>query len=168
MFIFRILDLYAVGAVGISSTIERLEFADAGFFDLAVLARAFGSWHVGIEQLAVLALDLELKQRVQGFGDKPARENTVIDRFFGGVLYPIERDIALVELFCSKEVTWKLKNCFSRSLGNVSFYWKASNTSRKVPVVLEFGSTASAFPEDSPATFDTVFGYTTEILTRAF
>ena len=167
MFIFRLLDLYSAGAVGIRGTIERLELADAGLFDLAVLARACGSWHVGIEQLAVLSLDLELKERVQVFGDKQARENTGIDRYFGGRPYPIGRDIALVELSCSKEVTEKLKNCPSRSLGNVSFYWKTSNTSRRVPVALEFGSTASAFPENSPATFDAVFGYTTEIMTRA-
>ena len=61
MFIFRLLDLYSAGAVGIRGTIERLELANAGLFDLAVLARAFGSWHVGIEQLAVLTLDLKLK-----------------------------------------------------------------------------------------------------------
>ena len=84
MFIFRLLDLYSAGAVGIRGTIEVLELADAGLFDLAVLARACGSWHVGIEQLAVLALDLELKERVQVFGDKQARENTSIDRYFGG------------------------------------------------------------------------------------
>ena len=168
MFIFRLLDLYSAGAVGIRATIEHLELADAGRFDLAVLARACGSWHVGIEQLAVLALDLEFKERVQVFGDKQARENTGIDQYFGGGPYPIGRDIALVELFCSKEVTGKLKNYSSRSLGNVRFYWKASNTLRRVPVALEFGSTANAFPEDSPATVDAVFGYTTEIMTRAY
>ena len=105
---------------------------------------------------------------MQVFGDKQARENTGIDRDFGGGPYPIGRDIALVELSCSSsasQVTRKLKNCSSRSLENVSFYWKASNTSSRVPVALEFGSTASAFPEDSPATYDAVFGYTTEIMT---
>ena len=151
MFIFRLLDLYSAGAVGIRGTIERLELADAGLFDLAVLA-----------------LDLELKERMQVFGDKQARENTNIDRYFGGGPYPIGRDIALVELSCSKEVTGKLKHCSSRSLGNFSFYWNASNTARRVFVTLEFGSTASPFPEDSPATYDAVFGYMTEIMTRAY
>ena len=73
-----------------------------------------------------------------------------------------------MELSCSKEVTGKLKNCSSRSLRNVSFYWKVSNTARRVPIALEFGSTASAFTEDSPATYEAVFGYTTEIMTRAY
>ena len=168
MFIFRFLNLYLARAVGIRGTIERLEIADAGLFDLEVLARACGSWHVGIEQLAVLSLDFELKERVQVIGDKQARENTGIDRYFGGGPYQIGCDIALLELSCSKEVTGKLKNCSSRSLGNVSFDWKASNTSRRVPVALEFGSTASAFPEDSPATYDAVFGYTTEIMMKAY
>ena len=123
---------------------------------------------MGIEQLAELALDFELKERVQVVGDKQALENTGIDRYFGGGPYPIGHDIALVKLSCSKEVTGQLKNCSSRSLGTVSFYWKASNTASRVPVALEFGSTASAFPEDSPATYDAVFGYTTEIMTRAY
>ena len=168
MFIFRLLDLYSAGAVGIRGTIERLELANAELFDVAVLARACGSWHVGIEQLAVLALDFELKERVQVFGDKQARENTGIDRYFGGGYYSIGRDIAFMKLSCLKEITGKLNNCSSRSLGNVSFYWKARNTSRRMLVALEFGSTASAFPEDSPATFNAVFGYTTEIMTRAY
>ena len=167
MFIFRLLELYATGAVGIRETIERLKLASAGLFNLPVLARACGSWHVGIKQLAVLALDLELKERVQVFGNKQASKNTGIDRYFGGGPYPIGGDIAFVELSYSKEVTGKLKNCSSRSWGNVSFYWKASNLLRRVLVALEFGSTASAFPEDSPATYDAVFGYTTEIMTRA-
>ena len=61
MFIFRLTDLYAAGAVGIRTTIEWLKLANAGLVDLAILARACGSWHVGFEQLAVLALDLEFK-----------------------------------------------------------------------------------------------------------
>ena len=34
-------------------------------------------------------------------------------------------------------------------------------------MVLEFDSTLSAFLEDSPATYEVIFGYTTEIMTRA-
>ena len=104
---------------------------------------------------------------MQVFGEKQARENTGIDWYFSGGPYPIGRNIALVELSFSKEVTCKLKNCSSRNLGNVSFYWKANNKARRVPVALEFGSTASAFLKDSFATYDAVFGYTTEIMTRA-
>ena len=37
-----------------------------------------------------------------------------------------------------------------------------------MPVALELGSTASAFLEDSFATYNAVFGYTTEIMTRAY
>ena len=73
-----------------------------------------------------------------------------------------------MKLSCLKEVTDKLKNCSSRSLGYISFYWNSSNTSKKVPVVLDFRSTASAFPEDCLATFEAVFRYTLEIMTRAY
>ena len=37
-----------------------------------------------------------------------------------------------------------------------------------MPGAIEFESTASAFPEDSPETFEAVFGYTTKIMTRAY
>lgn len=137
-------------------------------FNLAVLTRACGSWQVGIELLAVLALDLELKERVQVLCDKLARENTGNDRYLGGGPYLIGRDIAHVKLSCSKEVTEKHKNWSSRGLEKVSFFWKESNTSRIVLVVYEFWSTANTFFEDSPASFEAVFGYTSEIMTRAF
>ena len=84
MFIFRLLDLYVAGAVAIRRTIERLELADTGLFDLSVLARTCKSWHVGIKQLAVLAFDSELKERAKVFGDKPARDKTEgVDWYFG-------------------------------------------------------------------------------------
>ena len=169
MFIFRLFDLYSAGAVNISGTIERLKLSDAGLIDLSVLARACGSWHVGIEQLAVLALDLELKGRATVFSDKPpTRDKTEgIDRHFGDRPYSIGRDIALVELSCLKDVTDKLTNCSSKSLENVNFYWKASNQTSRVPLVFEFWSTARPFAGDSPATYGSVFGFTTEVISRA-
>ena len=72
MFIFCLVDLYSAGAVGIRGTIKRGAL-DAGLFGLALFARACGLGHVDIEQLAVLALDPKLKNRVQVFGDKFAR-----------------------------------------------------------------------------------------------
>ena len=66
------------------------------------------------------------------------------------------------------EVTEKLTNLFSRSLENGCFFWKTNNTASRVPIVLEFGRTASAFSEDSSATYKAVFGYTTKIMTRAY
>ena len=168
MFIFRLLDMYSAGAVGIRGIIESLELADAGLFELSVFASASESWHVGIKQLVVLAIDLKLKERATNIGDKLIRDKTEgIDRHFGGRPYPIKRDIALMELSCYKDVTNKLKNCSSKSLANVTFYGKASNQTSRVPVVLKFGSTASAFPENTPATYESIFGFTTEVMSRA-
>ena len=133
IFIVLLMDQYAAEAAGIRRTIERQKLADAKLFNFAVLARACGSLHVGIEQLAVLVFDLELKKCVQFFGDKPARENAGIDRNLGCGVYLIGRVIALVKLSCAKEVTENLKNWFGRSLQNVSFNWKGCITSRRVP-----------------------------------
>ena len=107
------MDLYCAEAVGNRGTIKLLELLDSGHFDFALIVRTCISWHVGIEQLAVLALDPKLKVRVHGFGDKLARVKTSIDRYFGGGPYLIGRDIALVEVSCSKVVTEQLKNCSS-------------------------------------------------------
>ena len=133
MFIFRLMNMYSAGAVGIRGTIERLELANAKLFDLAVLARACGSWYVGLEQLAVLALNLELKKRVQVFGENPARENTGKYQYFSGGLYPIGRDIAFVERSGSKKVTGKLKNCSSRSLKTSAFIGRQATRQEECP-----------------------------------
>lgn len=57
-------------------TIERLELAATDIFDPSVFARAYGSWHVGIEMLAVLAFDLELTESATVFDDKLASDST--------------------------------------------------------------------------------------------
>ena len=64
MFIFIFINLYSTGAVGVRGTIERLELAVAEHFDISVFACAFGFWHVGIDQFAVLAVDFEIKECV--------------------------------------------------------------------------------------------------------
>lgn len=52
---------------------------------------------MGVEQLALLALDLELEERATSFGGKPGRaKQEGIDNYFGGNSYTIGRDIALV------------------------------------------------------------------------
>ena len=73
MLIFRLMDLYWVTAAGVCETTKRLKLADAKLFDLSVFARTCESWHVGIEQLAVLALDMKLKERATVFNDRQAR-----------------------------------------------------------------------------------------------
>ena len=100
MVIFGLLNLYPENAVNIREKIERLKLAKAGLFGLFVLARACGSWHVNIDQLAVLALNLELKEGVTVFSEKPARNKKGIYRYLGSQRYLIKLDIALVELYC--------------------------------------------------------------------
>ena len=167
LFVFRLLNLYSTKVVGISGYVFRLEFADAGLFDLSTFARICGSWHVGVEQLALLDLDLELNERATIFGGKPERERQEgIDKYFAGGTYPIGRDIALVELSCSRDITSRVKSGLTRTVGNVWYSWRSNNPTRCVPVILEFGSTASAFPENESADYVNVFAFTSEIVRR--
>ena len=168
LFFFRLLDLYSTKVVGMGGYVVRLEFADAGLFDLSTFARICGSWHVGVEQLALLAIDLELKERATILGGKPGRERQEgIDKYFGGGTYPIGRDIALVELSCSRDITGRVKSGLTRTIGNVWHSWRSNNPTRRVPEILEFGSTASAFPENESADYVNVFAFTSEIVRRA-
>ena len=57
LFVFRLLDLYSTKVVGMGGYVVRLEFADAGLFDLSTFVCICGSWHVCVEQVALLALD---------------------------------------------------------------------------------------------------------------
>lgn len=53
-------------------------------------------------------------------------------------------------------------------MGNVSFNWNINNPALRAPVVLELESSDSAFLDDSHPTFEAVFGYITEIMTKAY
>ena len=114
-FIFRLL-FDSTEVVGIGGYIVRLEFADSGLFDLSTFGRICGSCHVGIEQLALLAHDLELKERATIVGGKPRRgKQEGIDKYFGGGPYPIGRDIALVGLSCSRDITSRVRSGSNRT-----------------------------------------------------
>lgn len=74
IFIFRIMDLHSIKSFGMRGRFLRFELANADLFDLIILARTYNSWHGSIEQLALLALDFDLKERANIFGREPAQE----------------------------------------------------------------------------------------------
>ena len=74
LFVYLLLNLYATAVVWMGGYIVRRNFANAGLFDLSTFARICGPWHVGVEQLALLAFDLELKERATIFGGKPGQK----------------------------------------------------------------------------------------------
>ena len=167
LFIFRLLNLYSTKVVGIGGYIVRQKFAYASLFDIWNLTRICGSWHVGVEQVALLALDLELKERATIFGGKPGRKKQEgIDKYFGGGTYSIGRDFALVELSCSSDITGRVRPGSSRTVGNVWNNLRLNNPRRRVTVVQKFGSTASAYPETDNADYTNVFAFTPEITRR--
>ena len=128
------------------------ELADGGLFDLSVMARTLSSWHCGIEALAIIALDLEMKERANVLSpQRPLLAAlTGVPRLIGDNQYPIERDIVLVECSCSNDILERMKGEKAKSLGQSLQTWKRQNAEWRVPVLLEFGSTSVAFRSDPP------------------
>lgn len=89
------------------------------------------------------------------------------DRYFSGRPNSIGRDIALLELDCSKNNTGKLQNCLSKSLKTVICNAPANNLTSRVFVVLEFGNTASAFLEYKFEAYEAMYGYNLKVLPKA-
>ena len=88
LLVFCLLDLYFRKVVGKSSYILRLEVAYAGLFDLSIFARIRGFCHVGIEQLALLYFDLDLKKRATIFNGQTWRERQdSSNKYFGEGTY---------------------------------------------------------------------------------
>ena len=132
--------------------IVRIELADAGMFDVSVLARQNGSWHCGVEALAIAALDLEMKERA--VVASPQRTLlaalTGVQRLLGDTQYPVGSDIVLVECSCSNEVLERTTGEKAKALGQSLQTWKRQNPEFRVPVMLEYGSTSVAFQGEPP------------------
>ena len=61
---------YAIAAMGRRSDLRLLELADGGTLRLARFARNMVSWHFGVEELVVAALDMGNKGRAACHGGR--------------------------------------------------------------------------------------------------
>ena len=61
--VWRLINDYAIAAMGRRSDLRLLELADGGTLRLARFARDMVSWHFGVEELVVAALDMGNKGR---------------------------------------------------------------------------------------------------------
>ena len=70
---------------------------------------------------------------------KPGRERQEgIDKYFVDGTYPIGRDIALVELSCSRDITDRVKSGSTRTVGKVWYSCRSNNPTSRVPLILKF------------------------------
>lgn len=145
LFIFGLLNLYLTTMVVIGGYIVSLKFADAGLFNISIFACICGFLHLSIEQILLLALDLELKERANIFGKTLKQEKpNGIDKYFSEATYFIGRNIAYAVLLCFCDITDRVMSGLTRTVGNVWYSWRASYPTRRELGILEFGSTASA------------------------
>ena len=101
--IHKLFTAYAIGSTGIGSTNHLMQLADGGTLKLASLARKLVTWHFGIEDLVLVALDIEFSGRSPAVG-QPLREPADLQLYLGKRFYEPEQDIHLLECSCTAEV----------------------------------------------------------------
>ena len=61
--VFKLINEYLQAAAGRSGRIRHIELADGGILKLAALARRAVTWHLGLDDLVLIALDIENQGR---------------------------------------------------------------------------------------------------------
>ena len=139
--IFKLMDEYAKRASGYAGKIRHIELADGGTLKLSMLARDLISWHFGIEELLVAALDLDSRCRSAPLG-KHFVPKDVLGLYLGTSIYEVEKDIDLLELSCQPDIEQKLLTSEkTTTLGGHVNKWKTREATKdlKVPLLLTHG-----------------------------
>jgi hypothetical protein len=113
-----------------------------------MLARDFVSWHLGLEDLAVWAMDIDSEKRAASSGERaPTKAVAGLEYYLGRKLYDPREDLFRVECSATEVVTGKLEAVtLSASLGNVVNRWLRDADTRglRVPVLLRLGHCCKA------------------------
>ena len=119
--VFKLINEYAQAAAGRSCRIRHIEFTDCGILKLAVLARRAVIWHIGIEDLVLIALNIDNQGRSAMHGKKQlSRGLPDLQHSLGRPKYEPAEDIALVECCCNDDVKRKfLSYKLTTTLGGV-------------------------------------------------
>ena len=139
--IFKLMDEYAKRASGYAGKIRHIELADGGTLKLSMLARDLISWHFGIEELLIVALDLDSRCRSAPLG-KHFVPKDVLGLYLGTSIYEVEKDIDLLELSCQPHIEQKLLTSEkTTTLGGHVNKWKTREATKtlKVPLLLTHG-----------------------------
>ena len=68
--VFKLITEYSQAATGRSGRIRHIELADGGILKLAGLALRAVTWHLGFEDMVLIALDIENQGRSAMLGEK--------------------------------------------------------------------------------------------------
>ena len=145
------LDVYAFGATRHHVERNLIDFSDAGTLRLARFAHDMVSWHFGLEEVVVAALDMSTKGRAACEGEKviPApRLALSFEYYLGTNFYDPTIDIGSVECSCAPSVVERLKSCGNtQTVGNERRRWKTEEATAnlRVPAILCLGGCCSAF-----------------------
>ena len=123
---WRLMNDYAISAMGGRFDLRLLELADGGTLRLARFVRDMVSWHFGVEELVVAALDMGNKGRAacQG-GRMNFGKYQSLEYYLGTNLYDPAVDIGFVECSCTPDIVERLKNCpNTQTVGNKIRRWR--------------------------------------------
>ncbi len=145
------IDKYAVEATRRHMERNLLELSDAGTLRVARFAHDMVSWHFGIEEVIVAALDMANKGRAACEEKKvipPPGMAQSLEYYLGTNLYDPTIDIESVECSCVPSVVERLKSCANtQTVGNERRRWKTEDATAnlRVPAILCLGGCCSAF-----------------------
>ena len=149
--VYKLLNEYSKQAAGKAGEIHSIELANGGTLQLAKMAQDFVSWHFGVEDLVTEALDMDSIGRSARVGTRQVLSS--LDHYLGEPIYPVERDINLVECSCRADILATLRAAsLPSSLGIQVNKWRANEatSSLRLPVLLSLGACCSAFSPREP------------------
>ena len=137
------INTYSVRAAGMRGMINLITLNNKGQLQLAVMARKYGDWHCFIEDLAMMALDIDSQCRSEKRGLRaPSLQIASLAHYLGVPPYDIAQEIGLVETSCTDEVLDILKAAkLSTSLGCAVYKWTRETITKdlRVPAILLIG-----------------------------
>ena len=149
--ILQMLDQYAFGATRHHVERNLIELTDAGTLRVARFAHDIISWHFGMEEVIVAALDMANKGRAACEGEKVVPAPCLaqsLEYYLGTNFYDPTIDIKSVECSCAPSVVERLKNCANtQTIGNERRHWKTDEATANLlnPAILCLGGCCSAF-----------------------
>ena len=149
--ILKMLDEYGLGATHHHMDQNLLGLSDATTLRVARFAHYMVSWHFGLKEVIVAALDMSNRGRAPCEGERviPApRLAQSLEYYLGTNLYDPTIDIGFFECSCVPSVVERLKSCSNtQTVGNKRRRWKTEEATAnlRTPAILCLGGCCSTF-----------------------
>ena len=147
--IVKLLDEFSERSTKWSVRFSHIDLADGGTLTLAEMAYEVLSWHFGLEDLVVAALDMGSKTRCPKEGVRVVPGDAMkLEYYLGTNLYDPNLDIERVECSCTEGVIKRLKsNKNLQTLGNDVRRWKTNEATRfrRIPAVFAYAYCSTGY-----------------------